>query len=120
MKPDKKEAKKLKLRNPASQKRNNRILVRVSDFEKRKIRAMFGRRTAAMARMLLLGIDTPKPAALESTAKLELMHALYAHFVAMQPLRNRFAREGDENDKVILDKEIEEFNKLIRICFSNF
>lgn len=110
---------KVRLRNKSGQKRGRVIQVRVSDNEFRKIRAAFGRRAAAMARLMLLGHEVPERTALESTKTQVLIHALFAHFVATQPLRDWIRLNGDGPTKALLGKEIDAFNNLARICYSN-
>lgn len=108
-----------RLRNRNGQKRDKVIQVRVTEAELKQIRAAWGRRSAAIARMLLLGHETPKHTALESTANQAVAHALYAYFLATQPMRNWIRDRGDEQAKTCLKNEYEEFNNLARTCYSN-
>lgn len=111
--------KKPRLRNQNGQKRDKAIQIRVTETELKQIRAAWGRRAAAIARMLLLGHETPKHTALESTANQAVAHALYAYFLAAQPMRSWIRACGDDQAEACLVKEYEEFNNLARTCYSN-
>ena len=107
------------LRNKNGQKRNKVIQIRVTEAEFKQIRAAWGRRAAAIARMLLLGHEKPKHTALESKDVQAVTHALYAYFLAVQPMRNWIRDRGDDQAKACLKNEYEEFNNLARTCYSN-
>lgn len=109
-----------KLRNGEGDKRYEVLQVRLSEKELRAIRAVWGRRAAAVARMCLLGHEPPPRAMLESEDARKLIHALYAYFKAAEKTRSVIRRKGDDSAKAALALELEAFNQLARVCFSSF
>lgn len=108
------------LRNRNGNKRKKAIQIRVSEIELRAIRAAWGRRAAAVARMCLLGHEPPPRAMLESEDARKLILALYAYFKAAEKTRSLIRRKGDNAAKAALAKELEAFNQLARVCYTRF
>jgi hypothetical protein len=108
------------LRNENGNERKKVIQIRVDESELRAIRAAWGRRAAAVARMCLLGHEPPPRAMLESEDARKLIHALYACFKAAEKTRSVIRRKGDKSAKAALAEELEAFNQLARVCFSSF
>ena len=107
------------LRSRNGKKRDKALQVRLTEDEFRAIRAAWGRRAAAVARMCLLGHEPPPRAALESEDSRKLIHALYAYFVAAEKTRHWIRQHGGDEAKAALLKEDEAFNHLARVCYTN-
>jgi len=107
------------LRNANGKKRGKVIQIRLTEEEFRAIRAAWGRRAAAVARMCLLGHEPPPRAALEGKGARKMIHALYAFFVAAEKTRYWIRLNGADDAKFALAKEDKAFNHLARVCYSN-
>jgi hypothetical protein len=107
------------LRNRNGKKREKVIQLRLTEAEFRAIRAAWGRRAAAVARMCLLGHEPPPRALLEGEDARKMIHALYALFAAAEKTRYWIRRNGADEAKAALAKEDEAFNHLARVCYSN-
>jgi hypothetical protein len=108
------------LRQRNGKKRSKVLQVRLSESEFREIRAAWGRRASAVARMCLLGHEPPPRAALESEDARKLIHALYAYFKSAEKTRNWTRRQGGDEVKAALAEEDQAFNHLAGLCYSNF
>ena len=92
----------------------------MSQTEFSRVRAAFGRRAAAAARLFLCGHPVPRPTAPASPDKLEILHALYALFVAAEQTRARIRSYSDPDVQALLEDEKKTFNHLAHVCCSNF
>jgi hypothetical protein len=107
------------LRNRNGKKRGKVIQIRLTEEEFRAIRAAWGRRAAAVARMCLLGHEPPPRAVLEAEDARKMIHALHAFFVAAEKTRNWIRRNGADEAKAALATEDQAFDHLARVCYSN-
>lgn len=107
------------LRNRNGKKRGKVIQIRLTEEEFRAIRAAWGRRVAAVARMCLLGHEPPPRAVLEAEDARKMIYALHALFVAAEKTRNWIRLNGANEAMAALAMEDQAFNQLARVCYSN-
>lgn len=118
--PPKKQVQRPVIRNRNGQRRTEKIEVKVTKEELKKIRKNFGRLAAAVARDNWLGFEVKDVKNPSKKAKLAVARAMHGHRIAMEKIRLLVKASCGPAADEALEAEEQKFNELARVCFANF
>jgi hypothetical protein len=108
------------IRNRNGQRRTKKIEIKLTPEELQKIRKIYGRLAAAVARDYWLGFEPKDVKTPSKKAMLAVARAMHGYRLEMEKLRQLVKSSCGQAADEILNAEEQKFNELARTCFSNF